>query len=283
MTGAYRRIHRTRGQGRWFPDGAGPLARVVDGFLDAARPWAKPGEFVGAIAPHAGYAYSGAIVGQTYRALRDRAQAIETVVVLGFSHQASFSGVALLDGDAVESPLGLTALDTDAVDWLVAASPCFEPNGRPHVGEHSAENQIPFVQRAVPKARLVVALFGEHDPATIAAAAEALLQLRQRRRTVVIASTDLLHDSDHARVARTDRATLDLLRTMDAAGLARCWSPGFQVCCGIGPVQTLLRYGRACGCTQGDVLGYRNSGDDHPEDPGDWVVGYGSVAYAVGS
>ena len=62
-------------------------------------------------------------------------------------------------------------------------------DSRPHGGEHSAENQIPFVQTALPDARLVVALLGDHEPVTIRQLSDGLAALARRQRIVVIAST----------------------------------------------------------------------------------------------
>ena len=58
-----------------------------------------------AIAPHAGYVYSGPVAGHTFRAIRDGAREEgppATVVVLGFTHRGGYAGVALMDGDAIE-------------------------------------------------------------------------------------------------------------------------------------------------------------------------------------
>jgi AmmeMemoRadiSam system protein B len=63
--------------------------------------------------------------------------------------------------------------------------------------------------------------------------------------------------------------------------LLKSWSYGHQVCCGIGPVVSALRFAQSQGCTQGVLLHYRNSGDDFPESRGNWVVGYGAVVFSA--
>jgi AmmeMemoRadiSam system protein B len=149
----------------------------------------------------------------------------------------------------------------------------------PHSLEHSAENEIPFVQAALPKAKLVVGIMGEHTPETIQAMAQALHRLAAQRKIVVVASTDLLHDPDYELVTATDKHTLKLITSLDVTGLESAWRFDHQVCCGIGPVLTLMKFAELQGCKSGRLLYYRNSGDDYPESRGSWVVGYGAVVF----
>lgn len=280
-----RRMVRTAlGAGRWFPANRQELADMVGGFIEHAEAPPVAGRIVGAISPHAGYVYSGAIAGWVFRAIRDNAAthgAPETVVVLGFGHRSGFRGVALMDGTSFTTPLGPTPLDAEAAALLSGADPRIMPDYRPHVGEHSAENQVPFVQTALPGSALVLALVGSHEPALLDALASALDRLARRKKVLVVASSDMLHDPDYERVRQTDVATLKRVADMDVAGLLREWDYARQVFCGIGPVVATMQYARGLGCREGTVLGYRNSGDDYPESRGQWVVGYGAVAFAA--
>ena len=111
---------------------------------------------------------------------------------------------------------------------------------------------------------------------------DGLVALAKERAIVVVASTDLLHDPDYAKVGETDRVTMRQIAALDAKGLSKRWSYDMQVCCGIGPVLTMLQFAERLGCRAGTVLRYRNSGDDNPESRGNWVVGYGATVFAVG-
>jgi AmmeMemoRadiSam system protein B len=269
-------VRRSYGAGRWFPGSKSQLEAMVSGFMREAKPPPVEGRIVAAIAPHAGYIYSGSVAGYTFRAIKDNAAARgapDAVVILGFSHRGAFRGVALLDGSAIETPLGRAE--------LAAYSPAIAMNSAPHAGEHSAENEIPFVQAALPGTKIVVGILGEHSTETLDTLVKALMKVSEKRRLLVVASTDLLHDPDYDRVSRTDRKTLETIVAMDPAKLASSWSYQEQVCCGIGPVLTALRYAAAKGCGKGTLLHYRNSGDDYPDSRGQWVVGYGSVVFAV--
>ena len=277
-------VRRALGSGRWYPREPAVLRRAVTEFIEAAAVPPITGRIVGAIAPHAGYVYSGPVAGYTFRALREQAArglGPTTVVVLGFPHRGGFPGVAFLDGDALATPLGEAPLDPAALALLMEASPRLQADARPHAGEHSAENEVPFVQAALPNAKLVVGLIGDHTDDTLNELNAGLARLAARQALVVVASSDMLHDPDYDRVTRTDQATLRRLAALDAAGLQRDWSYERQTLCGLAPVLATLRFALAQGCRQGTVLRYRNSGDDHPESRGDWVVGYGAVVFTI--
>lgn len=275
---------QAHGSGRWFPGNSRELKETVESYIENAQPEPVNGRIVAAIAPHAGYIYSGKVAGFAFRAIKDNAQKMgqpETVVVLGFTHSGGFPGVALMDGDFIETPLGKTALDAEAATMLAGASPRIFFNYRPHRGEHSAENEIPFVQAALPHAKMVVALMGDHDPETLDALVGALNVLSKKKRLLVVASTDMLHDSNYDLVTKTDEKTLKKLAAMDCEGLRKTWGYDNQILCGIGPVLAVMKFAKGKGSKKGSVLYYRNSGDDFPESRGRWVVGYGSAVFAV--
>jgi AmmeMemoRadiSam system protein B len=276
-------VRHAYGSGRWFPAAEDELRREVVACVEGSTVPANLGGTLQAlIAPHAGYVYSGRVAGHSYRALKvamEAGQAVDTVVVLGFGHREAFPGVVLMDGGALETPLGKTPLDSEAISLLASSSDRILCDYRPHMGEHSAENQVPFVQVVAPETKLVVALMGDHEEQTIADLVSGLSALGREKRIVVVASTDLLHDADYDRVTAADRGTLAKIVDMDVAGLAASWNYQNQVCCGISCVLTAMRYAQDQDVSRGLLLQYRNSGDDYPESRGNWVVGYGAVAF----
>jgi MEMO1 family protein len=277
-------VREALGSGRWFPGTRKELKAMVDGYIENARVDKVNGRIVAAIAPHAGYVYSGKVAGYTFRAIRDSSETWgrpDTVVVLGISHRGGFQGVALMDGDVLRTPLGDAALDQAGAEIMVAGSPRIYLDYRPHAGEHSAENEVPFVQAALPGSPMIVGLVGDHDPRTLDDLVAALDALSKKKAILVVASSDMLHDPDYALVTRTDQESLKLVEAMDHAAIRKGWGYSRQTFCGIGPVIAAMRFAELKGCEKGTVLIYRNSGDDFPESRGRWVVGYGSVVFAV--
>ena len=134
-------------------------------------------------------------------------------------------------------------------------------------------------------------LLGDHEDTTLDQLVDALVELRSSGlKFCVVASSDMLHDPDYDYVARyfvcidhfqvtnTDRATLALIEKNDFNAISKAWSYEKQILCGVGPVLTLMRFANRVSAS-GHVLHYCNCGDVFPESKGDWVVGYGAVAF----
>jgi len=277
-------VRRALGAGRWFPGSGKELKTLVDGYMEDARVDKVNGRIVGAIAPHAGYIYSGRVAGYAFRAIKDNARdwgLPDTVVVLGIQHRGGFQGVALMDGDVLKTPLGDAVLDKGGAAVMASVTPRIYLDYSPHAGEHSAENQVPFVQSALPGIPIIIGLVGDHDPRTLDDLVAALDALSKKKQIVVIASSDMLHDPDYSLVTRTDKESLEMVKAMDYTGIHKDWGYSRQTFCGVGPVVAVMRFAELKGCKKGTALYYRNSGDDFPESRGRWVVGYGSVVFAA--
>ncbi len=181
-------LRTARGGGKWFPGDGNQLRPMVSGFIRKAEVPEVKGRIVAAIAPHAGYIYSGGVAGYTFRAIQNNASGgkpPETVVVLGFNHRRGFRGVAFMDGDALVTPMGEVRLDMEATSFLATSSKRLIIDYSLHGEEHSAENEIPFVQAALPDARIAVGLFGDHDPQTLSDLVSALSALAKKKRILV--------------------------------------------------------------------------------------------------
>ena len=147
------------------------------------------------------------------------------------------------------------------------------------MGEHSAENLIPFVQAVMPDIKLIIGLIGDHASRTVTDLVSSLNALAKQKNIIVLASSDMLHDPNYAYVTETDKQTLEKVKGMNYKALSREWKMTKQLFCGIGPVLVTMQYAEQQGCKNGTVLSYRNSGDDHPESRGNWVVGYSAVVF----
>ncbi|MFC1497822.1 AmmeMemoRadiSam system protein B [Verrucomicrobiota bacterium] len=277
-------IRRSYGDNRWFPGSKSQLESMISSYVDKAETPKISGRITGVFAPHAGYQYSGKVAGHAFRAIRDNAKAgyqPDVAVVLGFSHRGGFPGVALMDGDAIKTPLGEIELDKNSARILTDHSSRISFKYTPHAGEWSAENEIPFVQHVLPGTKIVVGIIGDHDKNTLDDLVDALTELAKKKKILVVASTDMLHHPDYDLVTKTDKATLEKVKTMDHAGIRKTWEPDHQIFCGLMPVLTVMQFTEAQGCKKATVLHYRNCGDDFPESRGNNVVGYSAVAFTI--
>ena len=140
----------------WYPADADSLRETVDGYLSASTS-AVPGKPIAMIVPHAGYDYSGPVAGKTYSTLTGFEY--RRVVLLGLSHRVSLRGASLLNVDAYETPLGRIPVDTAARETLLR-HPAVTEQPAAHWNEHSAENQLQMLQRALGEFELVEMLVG---------------------------------------------------------------------------------------------------------------------------
>lgn len=214
------RTHASPYSGQWYPADPASLERLIDSCLEeSARRTgdallANPAGFV---VPHAGIVYSGTVAAAAYRHLRGKPP--ERVFLLGFPHRGGEPGCWLPDVDAIETPLGTTRVDADAVRSL-ADGGAFQiaPEGR--FCDHSVEIQLPFLARCAPTARLVP-VYVSHGGARQRSAAARRLAEVIRAGDVLIASSDFTHygRSFGFEPFPVDSRTGERLRSLDSGAI----------------------------------------------------------------
>lgn len=263
--------------GLFYEADAAKLGPMIDRFLDAAAPAVLPGRVRALIVPHAGYVYSGALAGRAYRQVRNGDFA--TVVVLGPSHRLGFEGASIWPDGGFETPLGIAAVDVEFARALAKASGFgFVPGA--FAEEHSVEVQIPFIQRALPAAKIVPVVCGLPREGTIRALAAGLVKAGRGKKVLVVASTDMSHFLDRAKANAADKATTEIVRGMRTSALLRQVERGENVLCGGGPVLAALLYAQDLGEARVEVLGYADSAAGGAGE--DSVVGYLAAAVTAG-
>jgi AmmeMemoRadiSam system protein B len=264
--GRYARTRPAAVGGYFYPGRPEELARTVDELLDeaAARdggPLLSEALPTALIVPHAGYVYSGPIAASAYAQLRGARDRVRRVVLLGPAHRVPVDGLADAGADALATPLGDVEVDRELA--RLAGVPA---NPRAHAQEHSLEVQLPFLQRALPGARVVPLLVGDADPDEVAAVIEALWGGPE---TLIVISSDLSHYHPYEAARALDDETARRIESLDERPIAP------ERACGAAPINGLLRAARARGMRV-RRLDLRSSGDT--AGPRDQVVGYGAFA-----
>ena len=173
--------------GTWYPGDQTTLREMVNNLLSQAPPVSVT-SLAGLVVPHAGYQYSGAVAATAYRLLRGIV--CERIVLLAPCHRTAFRGVAVLDADRFETPLGDVRIDPATAglirsDWIHADAAPFDH-------EHSLEIQLPFLQSVQPNATVIPLLFGELAPADYTAIGCTLADLASET-TIFVVSSDFTH------------------------------------------------------------------------------------------
>ncbi|MGZ8514338.1 MAG: AmmeMemoRadiSam system protein B [Candidatus Limnocylindrales bacterium] len=272
-------VRRPAVAGSFYPAERLRLAALVDALLAEADRTrltadASGGAFVGLLVPHAGLVYSGLVAAAAWRLVAMTLDA-PTVVLLGTNHGAAWlDGVAAWETGAWRTPLGDLEVDTDLARAVLDLGSPFTVDRAAHLGEHSIEVQLPFLQRMAPAPRIVPlsVAAGVGDPAIAAGARLGALLDRRRaagQRVVLAISSDMAHYPPSIDCARATAALLPAILDLDPVALAdteRAVSaagvPGL-VCgmCGIQPTILGLAALRAMGATRGSRLAAATSAD----------------------
>lgn len=125
--------------GKFYPEDPVEISNMVKRYIENAD--VSKEDAYAVIAPHAGYIYSGATCGYSFKALRGNKP--DTVVFLGPNHTGYGLSISVSNSDW-QTPLGTVECDNDIVNLLVNKG--FNINEDAHDYEHSIEVELPFLQ-----------------------------------------------------------------------------------------------------------------------------------------
>jgi MEMO1 family protein len=270
--------------GLFYPNSERDLRRDVTRLLADARP--EPVQNLRAlVCPHAGYEFSGPVAASAYKLLAGRR--FSTVILLGPSHYAAFTGAFVSNADAYQTPLGMIPLSPKVSDMAKVEPFSANPRCRvvrpgwwrnspkkspspdedaPDTWEHSLEVQLPFLQCTLRDFRLVPVVFGQVDPAKVAEKLIAFLD----DQTLLVVSTDLSHYHPYEEAKTLDTRCVKAVCDLRADAITD------DDACGHAPLVALIDIARRKGWKT-RLLDYRNSGDTSGNKTA--VVGYAAIAF----
>lgn len=247
----------------------GMLERLFAGVPRDPRP-----RLSGAVVPHAGYIYSGAVAALAYARLPQ----VETYLLVGPNHRGRGSGVAV-STEPWRTPLGTVEPDLEFIDAMPKS--IVDTDEEAHRLEHSLEVQVPFLQFLFGRVRVVAVTMALQDAETAREVAAELRAAQEstRRRAVLLASSDFTHYEPEATARARDAPVLDAVVGLDPAAFYRRLGETGASLCGFGAVGVLLNL-LGGGNRKAELLKYATSGDvtgDRSE-----VVAYAAVTVESG-
>lgn len=263
--------------GQFYPAREAELRRMIEECTPKVGTREKA---LGALAPHAGYVFSGPTAGKVFASIEIPA----TVVILNPSHNYYGPDCALWTGGAWETPLGEVALRDDLCSALSKLG-CVAEDDSVHIPEHSGEVVLPFIQYHRPDVRIAVICV------TSSATTRRLVELGQGIKTalsqcgqddgLVVASSDMSHEHganvvDH--VKKQDAMAIAQMEKLDAEGLVKTCRNNNITMCGVLPAAAMMASVRARGGKEGVLLGRATSADS-PHGRGNYVVGYAGMIF----
>jgi AmmeMemoRadiSam system protein B len=234
------------------------VARLIHGVVaEAPAPRAL-------IVPHAGYQYSGHLVGRALGKLSPKSGQI--VFLLGPPHRVAVQGIALPRARVFRTPLGEVPVDDEICAELLQGAWAGE-SAQAHEGEHALEVELPFLQVLLGQFRIVPLLVGGASPEVVARIFERYWEIPG---SVFVVSSDLSHFLDYAAARRQDERTMERIVSLRAPDLSA------DDACGSRAVNGLIEFAAHRGLSP-RALGLESSGD-HGGSLGR-VVGYGAVGF----
>jgi hypothetical protein len=269
--------------GRFYPGRADELLRDVGKYISTSdtASGAKPIAAIGCIAPHAGYIYSGPVAGAVYSQLDIPA----SCVILCPNHTGKGYPLAIMSKTAWQTPLGNVAADEGLATHLMRQFPALVEDSAAHRFEHAIEVQLPFLQaRRHPQhgeLKIVPIAIGTSDFPVLRELGEALAHViasheeEQRKKVLVIASSDMNHYESDKITRVKDHKAIDRILARDARGLWEVVINEDISMCGFGPSVSMLTAAKLLGATSATLVKYATSG----EVSGDFdsVVGYAGI------
>jgi AmmeMemoRadiSam system protein B len=266
----------------WYPRDRDEIDRFLSGFDSG------PARAGAAIAPHAGWFFSGRIAARAVSALDRQA---ETVVVIGGHLPAGSPPLCAME-DAARTPLGTMRIDAELREALRGELAGREDRYR----DNTVEVLLPMARFFFPEALLLWLRLPADSSAFAAGAAIAQTAERLGRKAVVLASTDLTHyGSNYGFTPRGGGPeALQWMREVNDARFIEAVEAGKpetvleragreQSACSAGAVLGALGFAQKSGLPAARLLEYGTSADalaaESAESPESFV---GYAAFAVG-
>jgi AmmeMemoRadiSam system protein B len=268
--------------GAFYPGSANELRRNIKAYLDRVPEIKAAGKIFAAVAPHAGYAYSGGVAAYTHKALST--VDFHTLVIIG--HDTHQNAVAFTcPADYFQTPLGKVPVDREMMARMHALNGGIKANWAIHAREHTVEVHLPFLQVLGRPCKIIPILFGNPTRKNCQILADAIIRAAGGKRVFVLASADMSHYPPYDLACKVDKSTLEVLKSLDVERLfthltaqeREASVPNLRTAlCAKGGVGTAVLFARACGANSAQILRYANSGDVRGGDKRG-VVGYSSV------
>ncbi len=257
--------------GQFYPGDSERLRRSIEEMSGSP---VAPKKALAVVSPHAGYVYSGPVAAAVFSST----VVPGTVVILGPGHREIGSIFAIQGRGSWLTPLGESPIEAELASQIIKRCAFVEEDEQAHLGEHSLEVQLPFIQYYRKDAAIVpicvshVAAYGQLE-ALGQGLAEAICGFGKE--TLIVASTDMSHYISQKAAEKKDMLAIRKILDLDPAGLFETVREEGISMCGYQPTTAALVAAIGLGASAAELVRYQTSG----ERTGDYdqVVGYAGI------
>lgn len=196
-----------------YPTQPKPLRQHVTQLLNQARTEAIDGEILALIVPDTNELRSGPVAAEVYKLLQDRAY--DTIILISPSHTGPFGRLHICSVDTYRSPLGDVPVNDRMRNELCDEDDDIFLDDEGHFQVEGVDVQLPFLQTLLAEFDIVPIVMGDETPALCRELGHAVGEVMYNRRTLVVASMDLIEASAEMLDAFTTHVeALDIDRLM---------------------------------------------------------------------
>jgi MEMO1 family protein len=253
--------------GQFYPGSRSSLENELERLLKLS---AAPTKALGAVVPHAGYMYSGAIAGEVFGSI----DVPRRCIILCPNHTGMGARAAVWEKGRWSIPTGDIPVDEELARRLLASGNDLTADVAAHTGEHSLEVQLPFLLARQPQLTIVPITVGRIPPEACLRMGEAIAATvrAEKEPILIVASTDMNHYEDDRRTRSKDALAIARVEALDPQGLIAVCAEERISMCGVIPTAIAIAACKALGATRARLIQHATSGDVTGDR--DSVVGY---------
>jgi len=227
--------------------------------LTALVPQGERCRVLGALAPHAGYLYSGKVAGLLYGSI----EVPDTVLVLCPNHTGIGEPAALFPAGQWLTPLGAVPVNGRLSRLILENAPLVREDAAAHRFEHSLEVQLPFLQYRNPKVTIAALSLAVPDFGSLASLGHGIARAVSEygEEVLIVASSDMTHYEPAPLAREKDELALAELAALNPEGLLAVCRRHDITMCGVIPATVMLVAAKALGAGSSRLLGYATSGE----------------------
>jgi len=263
--------------GGFYPGNPREMQHTLDDLFSSVPASPAPQPWAGALAPHAGWVYSGKLAAAVF----SRIAIPDCAIILCPNHHGRGARWAVAPHRRWLFPGGELASDPELAARLADGVEGLELDAEAHRQEHAIEVQLPLLARLAPRVRVVGITVGDSSlPELLRFGVAMSVVLRDMpRRPLLVVSSDMNHFADVATTDRLDSLALNAIATRDPELVYETVRQNRISMCGMAPCVVAMETLRWLGClNRCESVGHATSADAGGiSDRG--VVGYAGLLF----
>lgn len=226
------------------------------------------------VAPHAGWIYSGATAAYSCSALKKA----KCYIILSPNHTGLGEEISIYPDGSWESLFGNVKVD-EKIATQIAEEMDVERDELAHIGEHSIEVQLPFLQYKFGNDFSIVPItIAEHRFEELEKLGKIIGKIMEKYKDVcLIASSDFSHFISEERAKKADLEAIELIKRLDSKGFfGLVERKGLSICGAVGITSAIIA-AKELGMKKASLLRYTSSAEETKDRSN--VVAYASLSF----